>query len=89
MADKEHGMSNIDFKPNLVNEVLDFLVSSPTPEQIVALKLSAEAQERVHYLLDQNRNGGLTVEEKNELDEYMNLDYFMTLLKAHAHKKSA
>lgn len=66
-------------------EVLDFLITRPTPEEIAAFKVSAEAQERIRTLLDKNREGTLTETETAELDLYEQLEHMMILLKAKAH----
>jgi hypothetical protein len=65
-------------------EVLDFLITRPTPQEITAFKVSAEAQERICTLLDKNREGTLTEIETAELDLYEQLEHMMILLKAKA-----
>lgn len=65
-------------------EVLDFLLTRPTPREIVAFKVSAAAQRRLRTLLDKNREKGLTETESGELDLYEQLDQVMALLKAKA-----
>ncbi len=72
---------------NVVNEVLDFLTSGPSPEQIVQFHASEVAQARLRYLLDQQRHNRLSSEEWAELDEMQRLDHFVTLLKARAFKR--
>ncbi len=47
-------MGDKDVVDSPVDEVLDFLLSQPTPEQIIALRASETAQERLRYLLDGN-----------------------------------
>jgi hypothetical protein len=71
--------------PGPVDEVLDFLLSQPTAEQIVALRASEAAQERLGYLLDSNRNNTLKDAERAELDAYIQLDNLVSRLKARAH----
>lgn len=66
-------------------EVLDFLITRPTPQEIAAFKVSAEAQERIRTLLDKNREGTLSETETAELDLYEQLEHMMILLKAKAH----
>ena len=66
-------------------EVLDFLITRPTPEEIAAFKVSVEAQERIRTLLDKNREGTLTETETAELNLYEQLEHMMILLKAKAH----
>jgi len=65
-------------------EVLDFLLKSPTPEQILSFKVSTQAQQRLQNLLEKNRSGMLTIEEHQELDVYEQLEHLMILLKARA-----
>ena len=69
-----------------LDEVLTFLVSSPTPQQIIEFHASPAAQERLRYLLDVNREGTLTAEELAELDEASWINHFVILLKAKASK---
>jgi len=68
----------------LHNEVIEFLASGPTPRAIIAFRPSAQAQARVAELLDKNRAGALTPTEQAELDQYENLDFLMTPVKARA-----
>ncbi|MEQ9667350.1 hypothetical protein [Coleofasciculus sp. G2-EDA-02] len=71
--------------PIAYTEVLDFLITRPTPQEITTFKVSAEAQERLHTLLDKNREGTLTAAEATELDLYEQLEHLMILLKAKAY----
>ncbi len=71
---------------NITDEVLDFLVTGPTPEQIIAFHASEQAQEQLRLLLERNRNGTLTEQERAELDEMSRVDHFFTLIKARAMK---
>jgi hypothetical protein len=64
------------------NEVYDFLLSKPSPEQIIAYRPSEESQTRLRYLLDASRNNQLSPEESAELDDYMQIEHFMRMLKA-------
>jgi hypothetical protein len=63
-------------------EVLDFLVTRPTPQDILAFKVSPLAQNRLSLLLDKNREGSLTASEVAELDAYEQLEHLMILMKA-------
>jgi hypothetical protein len=82
-------MATVDANAQLFDEVIDFLVSAPTPEQIIAFGPSDALQARVRYLLDANRNATLTAEERAELDEFARLNHFMSMLKARAREKTA
>ena len=70
----------------ITDEVLDFLVSAPAPDQIVAFHASDQAQAQLRTLLDGNRNGTLTEQEKAELEEMGQVDRFFALIKARAMK---
>jgi hypothetical protein len=71
------------------DEIFEFLLSQPTPEQIVNLRASDAAQERLRYLLDGNRNNALNDAERAELDAYLQLDNFVAQLKIRAREKLA
>lgn len=68
------------------DEVLTFLLNAPTREQIIAFHASAEAQARLRYLLDANRQGILTEAERAELDEASQVNHLVMRLKAKAHQ---
>lgn len=71
-----------NFSPS--DAVLDFLLSKPSPEDVIALRPSDEAQERLRYLLDANRNDSLNDTEKGELERYLQLEHFVRRLKIRA-----
>lgn len=77
-----------DYAPSasIQEEVLAFLLSSPTPQQIIDFHASETAQERLRYLLEANRQGILSPEERAELEEASQMNHFIMLLKAKAHK---
>ena len=71
--------------PALVfTEIVEFLSNHPTPEQILASKISPHAQSRLAELLEKNREEGLTEAESAELDWYEYVHDIMPRLKAQA-----
>jgi hypothetical protein len=66
------------------DEIDEFLISAPTPEQIVAFRPSEIVQERVRFLLERNREGRLTADEHTELEEHSAVENFMRRLKLKA-----
>ena len=70
-------------------EVIDFLASTPSPDQILAFKASPATQARVRYLLDANRTGTLTEQERTELDEFEHLDHIVSMLKIRVRERLA
>lgn len=71
--------------PTVYQEVLDFLITRPTPSEIASFKVSSQVQQRLQALLERNRSGTLTPTEEEELEVYEQLDYLMMLLKARAY----
>ncbi|MBH8566168.1 hypothetical protein I8748_29100 [Nostoc sp. CENA67] len=71
--------------PPIYLEVLDFLVTRPTYEQILAFKVSERSQAQLQTLLEKNREGNLSSFETAELNLYEQLDALMTMLKARAY----
>jgi hypothetical protein len=67
-------------------EVLDFLVTSPGPREILAFKVSPATQARLGDLLEKNREEGLTELEQAELDAFEQIEHVMVLLKARARR---
>jgi hypothetical protein len=73
--------------PAVYQEVLDFLIKRPTPEEIIVFKVSPQAQTRLSELLEKNRSATLNSMELAELDVYEQLEHMMILLKARAFKR--
>lgn len=73
--------------PAVYQEVLDFLIKRPTPEEIIAFKVSPQAQTRLSELLEKNRSATLSSMELAELDVYEQLEHMMILLKTRALKR--
>ncbi|MBI5667191.1 MAG: hypothetical protein HZC41_04215 [Chloroflexi bacterium] len=65
-------------------ELVEYLAQSATPEQILAFKVSATMQRRADELLDKNNEGELTPEETIELQQMLQFERMVSLLKAQA-----
>ena len=74
---------------HLFDEVLDILSSTPTPEQIIAYQPSEALCERAGYLLQRQREDALTPDQQAELEEFAQLNHFMSMLRARARKRLA
>lgn len=68
----------------LYEEVYQFLISSPTPEQITGFHASEATQERARQLLEANKEGHLTLDEQAELDEFERVNHLVSMLKIYA-----
>lgn len=65
-------------------EIIDFLAAGTTPDSIVAFRPSEQAKERVADLIYREKTSGLSLEETDELNHYMQLEHIMRLAKARA-----
>jgi hypothetical protein len=71
----------------LWGEITDFLVSSPTLEEIVAFRPSDVANQRLHELLELAGESKLSVAEHHELDEFLRISHVLNLLAGKARLK--
>ena len=71
----------------VLDEITDFLNAEPTPEEIIAYRLPEMLEARAHELLERNRASQLSLDERQEMEQFMWADRFMTLLKAKARLK--
>lgn len=68
----------------LVDSVVELLTSSPKPEDVLSYKLPEDLQQRASYLLERNREGLITANEKEELDQFIFLEHVFRVAKARA-----
>lgn len=66
-------------------QILDFLASAPTLQEIINFRPPPAAQRRFDELLQMNRQGSLTLQEQEELDHYIGVERMLSLLKAKAY----
>ena len=84
----ELGLAKIEPVNNpLHNELIEFLASGPSAQEILAFRPSNGVTERVSTLLDKKSDSSLTADEQMELDQNELLDYLMTLVKARARQR--
>ncbi|HLP87612.1 MAG TPA: hypothetical protein VK184_03265 [Nostocaceae cyanobacterium] len=68
-------------------EILEFLATLPTPEEIIALRPSPELQTQITHLLEKNRTQGLTPSEAQFWQNYEYLEHLVRTAKAKAFLK--
>jgi O-succinylbenzoate synthase len=68
-------------------EVIDFIASGTTPENVVAFRPSESARQRVAELVQREKTTGLTADETSELEHYLQLEHLMRLAKARARQR--
>ena len=62
------------------------LASPPAPEQVLALRPSAELQARASELLSRSKQGTLAPQEAVELERYLLLEQLVRMAKAQAYQ---
>ena len=85
-------LSLVGFKTSAVqtaSEIIDFLATSPAPNDVLGYHVSDRAQERLGRLLAINAAGLASAEEQTELDEIGQIDHIIIMLKAQAQEKAA
>jgi hypothetical protein len=65
-------------------EIIDFIASGTTPQAVAEYHPSPEAQHRIAELIAREEEGGLSADEKSELDQFMDLEHILRLAKARA-----
>lgn len=67
-------------------EIINFLAAGMTSQNLIDFQPSDLVKERVADLIFQEKTGGLTTDEKTELDQYLLLEHLLRLAKARAHQ---
>jgi hypothetical protein len=70
-----------------LSTMVERLSDSPSAEEIAAMRVGDEAQERMEDLLDKNREGTLTDEERREWEEFERMECFVRMAKVSASAK--
>ena len=66
----------------------DFIAATD-PAKVIAFRPSKETSDRVSDLIDREKSGEISLEEQQELDQYMQLEHLMRMAKIFARKYSA
>jgi hypothetical protein len=69
-------------KPQVFEEIAEFLAGFPSREEVRAFRPSAETQARASELLWKSNSGTLSDEEQEELDDFGRAELFVRMLKA-------
>ncbi len=65
-------------------EIVDLIATGATTEAVAGFRPSPEVQSRVAALVEREKTGSLSAEEKTELDDYMELEHILRMAKARA-----
>jgi hypothetical protein len=65
-------------------EIIDFIAAGTTPAAVANYRPSPESQKRVADLIAREKEGGLSAEEKAELDHFLELEHILRMAEARA-----
>jgi hypothetical protein len=65
-------------------EFIEFLACGTTPQGIVDFEPSLAAKARVSDLLERQESGQLSEEERDEIEEFLQIEHLMRMAKARA-----
>jgi hypothetical protein len=68
------------------SEIVDFVATGTNPQGVIDFHSSLLSKARVADLVVREKTTRLSNEEKSELDNFLQLEHFMRLAKAKAHK---
>ncbi len=66
-------------------EIIDFIAAGTSPGNVAAFQPSEAAKARVADLIYREKTTGLSPDELEELNHYLQLEHLMRLAKARAH----
>jgi hypothetical protein len=72
-----------------LDEIVDFLASAPSSEEMLAYRPSEQIRQRASELLQKHRDEGITAEEEQELDQFVQAELLLQLIKARIHARRA
>ncbi len=74
---------------NVYDDLVDFLLEGQDTRRFLAFRLPESKQSRLEQLLQLNRDGALSPEQRSELNAFQLLEHIVRLLKARAAELSA
>jgi len=70
-------------------EIVEFIAAGPSVASVASFEASPEAKERVESLIRKEKTEGLVPDEQVELDDWLQLEHLMRLVKARARSRLA
>jgi hypothetical protein len=67
----------ISYRP--IDEVIEFIASSPNPKDILAYRPSSALQGRVEDLVYKKKESSLSIDEEKELERYLLIEHLMRM----------
>jgi energy-converting hydrogenase Eha subunit F len=82
-------VATVESPVSYLEEILDFFASEPTRDQMLKYRPSQQVQVRARELLAKQNRGGITQDEQEELDQFVQAELIMELLAARIHAREA
>lgn len=73
---------------NIYDELAE-LLANMDPAKVIQFHASKGAQKRLEELLEKNKEGTITDDEKVEIERFMTVEHIVRLAKARAHQRLA
>ena len=67
------------------DEFFEWLIQYITPDEIMAFQMSQESRERIQDIIDRRSAGDITSEEEAELQQAVDFEHMILLIKAKAY----
>lgn len=69
------------------DHIIDFIVRGMNPNEIINYRPPVTTSERLEILVNKEKEGLISTEEKSELEHYLMIEHIMRLAKAKARKQ--
>jgi hypothetical protein len=79
-------MTTLTKNQKIYEEFLDFIAQGTTPEKLTQFQFSPRTKEQIEDLVYRAKNGEITKEDKQELDELLLIEHLIMLTKAKAYQ---
>lgn len=72
--------------PHAYQEIIDFIAAGTSARHLVAFQPSPASKARVAELWQREKTSGLALDERDELDHYLQFEHLMRVVKARARR---
>lgn len=75
-------MATVQSPGRVLEEIAELFASGPSPDEVLNFRLSSSTEQRARELLEREREGQLSLEERRELEQFEQAELLMRLIKA-------
>ena len=77
-------MRGMSLSSPIYAEIIEFIAAGTTPQSVADFLPSPESQQKLAALLEREKAGTLTPEQKAEIDHFLELEHILRMAKARA-----